>query len=218
MKKILSYLLLISGFIFLNNLSANAILCMDDEVDAFRDKANEITVVYQLIDDESDRYFEVNILNVDPVFRFMEFNNFINFNAISDINYQLKRYEVETITKYSLQFFLKDSSCYYDPIRSINILVPRYNEYSELPGCQIAPDLKACQQTLPTNDPITKIELDEVEQAYQKYLAGNKSSDGINTKNNSLYLWIVIGASGIILVVILLIVIRNNKIKRRGVI
>lgn len=219
MKKTLLYLLLISGLMISNILVTNALNCTEEEINTYRDKATDINVVFQLIENEGERYFEINILNVEPDFSFVEEINSDTYSQISENSFQIKRYKIDSIGKYSFKFYLKNLSCYLSEIRSsIDITIPRYNEYSQQPSCQVITNLKACQKTLPTNDQLTEQDKKAVEDAYKKYLQEKSStSKDDQNQNNIIYLLIVVVLI-VIIITAIIIVKRNNKIKRRGVI
>lgn len=222
-RKLLLFGLGICTFL-ISGIFVQAKVCSETEIEAYRQKANEIVASYQFFDSDKaeERYFLTKIFNIDSNYYLVEKDNpgYKYYLGRNEDSIQIKQSYVDSTSSFNFEIYLVDSECYAGSLKNIKVNLPRYNEYADLVGCEYSPESRVCLATLTDDKPITSQEINEVitKAIAESKKAETKDDDKKPAFDNKYY--ILIGGIGIVIItaVALYFINRDNDIKKRGII
>lgn len=129
----------------------------------------------------------------------------------------------ENLITYTINIRATDGECGGTDLRTIDLLIPRYNYYSETSFCQNNPEFEYCQEFTTASSDIDLIKFDEMSKKYTE--EKNKDNKQEKSQKNSflnkikiffkekgVLVFSIIGIVGVIIVVLLVIRKRRRLI------
>lgn len=101
----------------------------------------------------------------------------------------IKKENLDSIVEYKILVYSNHSHCQGDLLRTINLVTPKYNDYSEYGYCDELPNLFYCQEFITTE--ITTNPIDVQKEIYRQYQLVQKQEE--EQKNEELSFWTKIG-------------------------
>lgn len=86
------------------------------------------------------------------------------------------------VNRYTVDVYYSDSECGKEPVRSLNITIPRYNNYSEYAECATYPDYYYCKQFITLDDITEK----QFHQGIKEYAEQLKTQEKEEKKKQSI--------------------------------
>lgn len=142
-----------------------------------------------------ERYVDLTILNItEEIYITVETNKSTEVQTYhyGDTNQGMLRISKENldeIVEYKILVYSDHEQCKGDLLRTITVVTPKYNEYSEYGYCDSLPNLFYCQQFITTE--ITTNPVDIQMEMNRQYEALQKKEE--ETKNESLSFWEKLG-------------------------
>lgn len=131
----------------------------------FDENGNPVTLKYYV------KGFNVKLLNLTEEL-YVEVTNslgeekIINFSDTDNGIISLGIKEADQIITYSIKVISAKGECAGTDLRTINLLVPKFNSYSETMFCKENPEFDYCQEYLSSDDQIDYITFDEEAKKY----------------------------------------------------
>ena len=227
--------------VFVSISNVQALSCSNSEVKDLNSIASYVNVSYEVIDrgikkelisgDSVKNYtqvkysFEISIYNItkDIFVRIKDdvSNNTVtvNYKNTNDGRYIITNDDFGRIYKYTIEVLSTNSKCYGQKIRTITLIKPKYNAYSEYTYCNNSSSFY-CQKFVEKNtnikddnDFLNKIKVNNDKNALDNTDSNSKDNNMLSLfkKNLVLYLSALLIVITITILVIIIVNKRNNK-------
>lgn len=201
--------------IFFFNMDVHAKVCTPEEVRSYVSQANKI--IYKIDFNKTEKYIDINLYNLSKEMVMINVNDNNERYYLSSDVLNFKVYDYNKITSKIYSIYLSDRQCSNDPLRNIEIIIPKYNLNADSDYCQTNPEDKCCKELLYSDEPVI---CKEKASSSNEVSSSNKEVQVINNKNNSKFL-IIIFIVFLILTLIIIIIkkyIERKDLKERGMI
>ena len=238
--KYLRYLVVFALFLCIDTSHVEALSCSTSVSKELGQYATYVKADYEVIDNSETKElqvgedtttykvpnftFEISIYNITKDLYVVVSDDITErrFTVTNDMTtdgvYTFTNTDFGTVYTYTIIIYSANDGCYGEKIRTVNLVKPRYNAYSEYTYCQNSSNLY-CQKFTrydlgikTVSDFLTKIQVNnELNNPDRDEIEENKTLSELFKKNWKIYLGIFAGAIIITIGVIVFIKKRNKK-------
>ncbi len=248
MRKNAKYIL-VSLLSFCFAVNVNAAECSYEKQVELNNIASTVKATYEAVDiDSGEKYydetfdengnpnmkeyyvkgFKVKLLNITnelsaEVTNSLGQSRTISYSDTDNGTIDLWTNKAENLITYSIKIRAADGDCAGIELRTIEILIPRYNYYSETSFCQNNPEFEYCQEFTTSSSDIDSIKFDEMSKKYTEEKNKDNKKEKIQKnsflnkikiffKEKGVIIFSIIGIMGLIVVILLIIRKRRRLI------
>lgn len=217
MKYKTSQLIMILTIFLSGILSVSAKQCTVEEIGILKKRAEEITVITEMI--ETDAYYSnlIHLYNLDPSLYLVPVNDPDSHLKSEDEtnSITIESYTIDHVITSTFKVYAEDQDCTSEVLRTVEVVIPRFNQYSTLPECQESPDYPLCKKVLYTDESKPFSELKSELLKYKEDKEKNQQQI-VKTENKTL-VWYIIGGIIIVSGGTYFFVKRRKQFQKRGV-
>lgn len=208
MKK--NFLIAFALTLLLFPIGAHAELCTKDYYNTLKEKASKVNVEWNLVEDDDKRSIEVVISNMDKDLMLIYADSVYEYNDGNDI---VLVNGISGGKEYQFKFY----GAYYTPcteeyVYTKNILIPKYNIYSELEECKEYSKWELCDKWYQGEIKDKGDFYEKLNEYKEKINSGEIKIEDEKDSHNSLIILLVSG--GIIIIIAICLTIKYKRKKK----